>query len=154
MSKEQGLTIIELLLTITILVATVTAVLSLGNRAVSNAGFFSAQTQAVFLAKEVMEILEDSSERSKISGGSGSPTFWKIDYLKIEGPESEADCYKKVKVRSDEFFGIGGVTDKETSFARCVKAVQSGDNLEIEVDVAFEYQNNSHTVTLYRIFYD
>jgi hypothetical protein len=26
--------------------------------------------------------------------------------------------------------------------------------LEIEVDVAFEYQNNSHTVTLYRIFYD
>ena len=150
--KENGLTIIELLATIAILVATVTAVLSLGNRAVAQVGVFTANTQATFLAKEAMETLEDIDIRSTISDEGLS--FWKIDYAKIEGPESEQDCRKKVKINSSGYYEIGGDSDSETSFSRCVIAQKNGDELAIEVEVAFDYGNNNYKVSLYRIFYD
>ncbi len=153
--KENGLTIIELLATIAILVATVTAVLALGNRAVAQVGVFTANTQATFLAKEAMEILEDSTIRSTIINDEGEElSFWKIDYAKIEGPESEQDCRRKVKINSSGYYEIGGNSDSETSFSRCVIAQKNGDELAIEVEVAFDYRNNNYKVSLYRIFYD
>ncbi len=151
MKKESGLTMIELLATIAILVATVTVVLSLGNRAVAQAGLFAAHTQATFLAKEAMEILEDSAVRTIIEDEGAS--FWKIDYQNIE-EATEQDCSRKTKINSNGFFAIGGIDDAETNFSRCVRAEKTEDELEIKVDVAFDYGRNNYNVTLYRIFYE
>ncbi len=152
MKKENGLTMIELLATIAILVATVTVVLSLGNRAVAQAGLFAAHTQATFLAKEAMEVLEDPAVRGEIE--TEGESFWKIDYQKIEETMMH-DCYnKRVKINNEGYFFIGGTSEAETNFSRCVKVQKLADELEIEVDVAFDYGRNSYNVKLYRIFYE
>lgn len=153
MSKEKGLTMIELLLTIAILVATVTAVLALGNRAVAQTGLFATHTQATFLAKEALEILEDKNTRDQINIDGSS--FWKVDYLTIENVGSEQECYEKLgKSDIDSFFVINGIPNSETNFSRCLKAQKTVDELKIEVDVAFDYKNNDYNIKLYRVFYD
>ncbi len=152
MNKENGLTMVELLFTIAILVATVTSVLVLGNRAVAQTGLFTNHTQATFLAKEAMELLEDNSFRVQINEDPQS--FWRIDYLKIEEAANQEECYQKLKTGSDGFIKIGESGDDETAFSRCIIATRNEDELKIEVDVAFRYQNNEHSINLYRVFYE
>ena len=151
MNKESGLTMVELLATIAILVATVTFVLVLGNRAVLQTGLFTTHTQATFLAKEAMELLEDNSFRGQISEEPQS--FWRIDYLKVEEAANQQECYQSLRIGSDGFIKIDGTGD-ESPFSRCVIATRSEGELKIEVDVAFEYQNNEHNINLYRVFYE
>ena len=150
--KERGLTILELLVTITILVAAVTTVLALGNRAVSNAGLFTAYTQATFLAKEGMEIISDSEIRGGIE-----ITTTKIDYNVNyrdfgNGFVFEGDCSEKLNIDSEGFYGHE--VDEETIFARCVTLWEEGDTTKAEVSVVFDYRRDTHSVNLYRIFYE
>lgn len=150
--SEKGLTMIELLLTIAILVATTTFVLVLGDRSISQTGLFAAHTQATFLAKEAMEVLENETIRNQINGEGDS--LWMIDYQKIEGPKTEEECNEKIRIDGEGFFSIDGDINTETSFSRCVRAQKSANDLKIEVNVTFNYRNNDYSISLYRIFYD
>ncbi len=152
--KEKGLTIVELLVTISILIATVTTVLALGNRAVSNAGLFSAYSQANFLAKEGMEILEDETIRATIWTEEGA-NYWNIDYKGNVDPRDDVErCHKKLRINNEELYAIGADPLGETSFSRCVKSTKSGDELSIEIEVGFDYRNRNYSINIYRIFYD
>ncbi len=146
--KEKGLTMLELLVTITILVAAGTTVLVLGDRAVSNAGLFTAYTQATFLAKEGMEIISDSEVRGEIEIISDKKDY-RVDY---KGSVFEGDCSEKLNIDSEGFYGHEG--DEETIFARCVTLWEEGDTTKAEVSVVFDYRRDTHSVNLYRIFYD
>jgi type II secretory pathway pseudopilin PulG len=155
MNKEQGLTIIELLITIAILVATVTTILALGNRAVSNAGFFSTQTQAVFLAKEAMEILEDEDARKNIMEAGEGISYWRLDYANDPEETNIGNCYSKLKLHPVKgFYKVGSHPGTETIFSRCIIANKNGEEVKIETNVVFDYQNINHSITLHRIFYD
>ena len=77
--NKKGLTIIELLVTIAILIAAATTIMALGSRATSQTGLLSANIQATFLAKEAMELLEDSEIRDQI-WNVGGENYWNIDY--------------------------------------------------------------------------
>jgi hypothetical protein len=152
--KEKGLTIVELLITISILVTTVTIVLALGNRAVSNASLFSAYSQANFLAKEGMEILEDETIRANIWAKEGS-NYWNVDYEgNIDEKNDVGECHNKLRINNEGFYAIGSDPLGETSFSRCVKSIKFEDELNIEVEVKFNYLNRDYSVNVYRIFYD
>ncbi len=162
MNKEKGLTIIELLVTITILVATVTTVLALGDRAVSQAGLFTAHTQATFLAKEGMEILSDSGVRKEIrdniedDGDWDDVGFWIVDYKdnSIEKKNTESECYRNMRINNKGFFAKGA--PPESRFSRCITvwADDRDDDLKTQIDVSFDYKNNDYSVILHGIFYD
>ncbi len=166
--STAGLTIIELLVTITILVATATTILVLGDRAVFQAGLFTAYTQATFLAKEGMEILSDEDIRDEVREGIKDDIadgewndvgFWIIDYKGEENvtkKTTEEECYKKLRINVDDFYAIGAPADKETLFSRCITiwADDEDDDLKIQTDVSFDYRNNDYNVILHRIFYD
>ncbi len=153
---EKGLTMIELLLTIAILVATTTFVLVLGDRAVSQTGLFAAYTQATFLAKEAMEILEDENVRSVILGANDGISYWRLDY--DNDPEEDVnieDCYSKLKLHPVYgFYKIGSHPETETIFSRCIIIDKNGGELKIKVDVSFSYKNNDYNINLYRVFYE
>ena len=156
MKKEKGLTIIELLVTITILVATVTTVVSLGDRAVSNGGLFSAYTQATFLAKEAMEILEDDNARQGIIDAGEGRTYWRLDY-ENDPAETDSNICNEEKLRvslTDGYYKIGLISDRETIFSRCVIVDKSGGEIKVEVDVSFDYKNKDYSINLFRIFYE
>ncbi len=158
--STTGLTIIELLVTITILVATATTILVLGDRAVSHAGLFTAYTQATFLAKEGVEILSDRDIRDEIRNGIEEDEdwngvgFWHVDYKGNADPKDENSCKKKMRINIDNLYAIGG--DEETPFSRCITiwAVDEIDDLKTQTDVSFDYKGSDYSVTLYRIFYD
>jgi hypothetical protein len=156
MEKKKGLTIIELLLTITILIATVTTVLALGNRAVSNGGLFTAYTQATFLAKEALEILEDETTRGVILSVDDGVSYWRLDYA--NGPTEDMnieDCSEKLRIDPIHgFYKIGSHPEKETIFSRCIIVDKNGSEIKVEVDVSFEYRNKEHNINLFRVFYE
>ncbi len=148
--STAGLTIIELLVTITILVATVTTVLALGDRAVSQAGLFTTYTQATFLAKEGVEILSDDSVRGAVENGE---SYWTVDYKgELVGENNINDCRKKMRTSEGDFYSYSG--DDEAIFSRCITAWNEEDKMKIKVDVSFDYKNSDYNVTLYRIFYE
>ncbi len=152
---KRGLTIIELLVTITILVATVTTVLALGNRAVSNAGLFASYTKATFLAKEGMEIVEQANDIREIE--EIGTTYFVVDYKNSIEKKDEIDCYRKLKINNENnegFYAIGGQDDKKTAFSRCIIVTKEEERLKIETEVLFDYKGREHTINLYRIFYD
>ncbi len=156
--SEKGLTLLELLATIAILVATVTTVLALGNRAVSQSGLFSAYTQASFLAKEGMELLNDDNIRSEIWDQIGaSKEYWEIDYRgesEMTKKTSKNDCGDMWINSSGEkrFYDHEG-GGEETPFSRCIILEKEDEKLMAEVEVSFNYRNREYFVNLYRIFY-
>jgi hypothetical protein len=155
MNKEKGLTIIELLVTITILIATVTTVLALGNRAVSNGGLFATYTQATFLAKEALEILEDENARSNIMNAEDGVSYWRIDYENNPEEANINNCYNNLRIHpTQEFYKIGSHPEKESIFSRCIIVDKSSDEIKVEVDVSFDYKNKDYSINLYRTFYE
>jgi hypothetical protein len=159
--KEEGLTMIELLATIAILVATVTAVLSLGNRAVSQSILYATHSEATFLAKEGMEILEDENIRERIKEEGEESFYWRVDFIREPGEissTSQNNCYSKLRIKgSAEYYGfyaIGAPSYSESSFARCIISDYDGEKLKIEVDTTFEHRGREYSVNLYRVFYD
>ena len=150
--KEKGLTMLELLVTITILVAAGTTVLALGDRAVSNAGLFTAYTQATFLAKEGMEIISDLTVREGLNITETKKNY-KVNYKDFgNGFIFEGDCSEKLNIDAEGFYGHED--GEETIFARCVTLWEEGDTTKAEVSVVFDYRRDTHSVNLYRIFYD
>ncbi len=155
MKKEQGLTIVELLVTVTILVATVTTVLALGDRAVSNGGLFSVYTQATFLAKEAMEVLENEDARQNIMIAGEGRTYWRLDYENDPTETTLIDCYNKLRIHPvDGYYKIGSHPDQETIFSRCVIVDKSVGEVNVEVDVSFDYKNKDYSINLFRTFYE
>ncbi len=153
--KEKGLTIIELLATIAILVTTVAVVLVLGNRAISQTDFISLHTEAVFLAREGVEILKDSSVRSDMDFGSeGDTTYWDVDYRgNIDPRNSESECSRKLR-ESGGFYVIGSNSGTESVFHRCITAKREEGVVRTKIDVGFVYRGSEQSVTLYRDFYE
>lgn len=148
--KEEGLTIVELLATIAILVSAVMVILVLGDRAVSQAGFYSAQTQATFLAKEGMEFVTHHIEEIK-SGTSTETTYWLADHISGVQLISSSDCYNRLLINANGFYNYS--SGNSSPFSRCITAVPAGGNLEVVVDLSFDYRG-SNNVKLYRVFTD
>ncbi len=147
--NKKGLTIVELLLTIAILVSAVMVILVMGDRAVFQAGLFSAQTQATFLAKEGMEIVTE--EVSTIEDATGStPTYWVADYSTGLQQRDEITCKEKLKINTQGFYSLTG--DTPTPFSRCITAVETAKGLEVQLEVVFDYRGESST-KLNRIFH-
>ncbi len=153
--KEKGLTIIELLITISIFMGTIVVVLGLGSRAISETDYLFLQTQAVFLAEEGIEILKDDAIRSSIKSqmGGESPTFWSIDYEgTIEKKSSLEGCKENLKENSEGFYNLTG--NKESPFSRCITVWEDGEALKVKTKTSFFYKGEERDVNLYRIFYE
>ncbi|MDA3815613.1 MAG: prepilin-type N-terminal cleavage/methylation domain-containing protein [Patescibacteria group bacterium] len=159
---QDGLTMLELLVTISIIVLISTVILVLGDKSLRQTDFFSKKTQAVFLAKEGMEIITDQIIRDLIrsdieldTGWSGTG-YWNVDYKGNVDERSELDCHRKLRINSDDFYAIGGIDDQQTDFSRCVivTAVDHLSELKIKMEVFFDSrEGEGHEVNLYRIFY-
>lgn len=154
MEKEQGLTIVELLITISILVAATTTVLVLGDRAISQIGLFSAYSQATFLAKEGMELLEDSEIRDDIWIEDGQ-NYWNIDYEgSVEKRNDESDCQRKLIKNGNGLYINNNGSGEESIFSRCIKTTKENNTIEAEVMILFNYRSIDNKVNIYRLFYD
>jgi len=153
--KEKGLTIIELLATIAILVTTVAVVLVLGNRAISQTDFISLHTEAVFLAREGVEILKDSSVRSDMDFGTvGDITYWNIDYTgEVEG-KNVGNCHEKLLENEEGFYLINSTNSTASPFSRCITVKKEEGFVRTKIDVGFVYRGSEQSVTLYRDFYE
>ena len=139
--KQKGLTMIELLATIAILVSAVMVLLVLGDRAVSQAGLYSAQTRATFLAKEGMEIV--SAKIDEIGVG-----VWRVSH---NGGVSGDDCEENLTIDTNgRFYVYGGTTS--SPFSRCVYVEEVGGKKQVVVEVTFSYRGENKT-SLYRIFH-
>jgi|GEM_PF-6782617 len=160
MNKEKGLTLIELLATVSILVAVVVVMLALGDRAVRQTGFLGAQTQAVFLSKEAMEVVKNNESEIR---GEEDVTFWRVSYK--EGVEEKKDSLeecknKKLNVQStgegipDTFYGYA--SGEESPFSRCVTVWPEDENggMEVLVETFFTHGREEPSVKLHRVFYD
>lgn len=150
--EKDGLTMIELLATIAILVAAVTTVLVLGDRAVSQAGLFTTYTRAAFLAQEGMEIVSDPEVREGLDITSVKKEHL-VSYKDLgSGFVFEGDCSEKISIDNNGFYGYEG--SEGTIFSRCVTLWREDENIKAEIEVSFEYRNNSHDIKLYRVFYE
>ncbi|MEA2092900.1 MAG: type II secretion system protein [Patescibacteria group bacterium] len=160
---QDGFTMLELLVTISIIVLISTVILVLGDKALRQTDFFSKNTQAVFLAKEGMEIVTDTSIRNiirseiELDAGWSGTGYWNVDYKGNIDPRTELDCHRKLRINSSDFYAIGEVGDEETDFSRCVvvTAVDHLSELKIKIEVLFDSrEGEDHKVNLYRVFYD
>ena len=152
--NKKGLTIIELLVTIAILIAAATTIMALGSRATSQTGLLSANIQATFLAKEAMELLEDSEIRDQI-WNVGGENYWNIDYTgTVNKKDNINQCYEKLRINSEGFYAIGSDPWDETHFSRCIRTNEESGILGAKVEVKFDYRNGEYNVILYRTFYD
>jgi prepilin-type N-terminal cleavage/methylation domain-containing protein len=161
---QDGLTMVELLVSISIIVLISTVILVLGDKALRQTDFFSKNTQAVFLAKEGMEIVTDRSIRNIIRSDIEIDTdwsgvgYWNVDYKGNVDPRTNiSDCHRKLRINSDDFYAIGGPGNPETEFSRCVivTAVDHLSELKVKIEVLFDSrEGEDHKVNLYRIFYD
>jgi len=155
---------LELLVTISIIVLISTVILVLGDKSLRQTDFFTKNTQAVFLAKEGMEIITDVMIRDLIRGdievdGSWSGEgYWNVDYKgNVDQRSNISDCHRKLRVNSEGFYAIGAPENQETAFSRCVivTAADHLDDLKIKIEVLFDSrEKEDHSVKLYRIFYD
>ncbi len=155
--EEKGLTMIELLATIAILVFAITIVLVLGNRAVLQSEVFLMYNKASFLAKEGAEMLKDENIITTIKEeASSSESYWEIDY------RGEGEMTKKTsKENCGSLWINGGFYDhnsagggEETRFSRCIIAKEDGDALKIEIEVSFSYHGREEELSIYKIFYN
>ncbi len=164
---QEGLTMLELLVTISIIVLVSTVILVLGDRSLRQTDFFTKNTQAVFLAKEGVEIITDTTVRNLIrsdieadvTGGTwNGEGYWDVDYKGTADQKSNiSDCHRKLRINNEGFYAIGESGDQETSFSRCVivTATDNLDDLKIKIEVLFDSrEKEDHSVKLYRIFYD
>jgi hypothetical protein len=156
MNKKEGLTIIELLVTISIIASTIVVVLVLGDKTVSQSNLFALNTQATFLAKEGVEILSDSTIREEIKSGlivEEIPTYWRVNYNGEFEEDDEDDCNVLMKIEDGEFYGYGG--SEQSPFSRCITIWRPTETeLRIKARTEFEYKGEEYNVELYRIFYD
>jgi len=157
MNKQEGLTLIELLATISILVAVVTVMLVLGDRAVGQTGYLAAQTQAVFLSKEGVEIAkENRGEIRAFMEEETEESFWLLSYK--EGVERKSDlqeCRERLNVEnSPGFYGYG--SGEESPFSRCATVWPEDEDggMEVLVETFFDHRTEEVSVKLHRTFYD
>ena len=157
MRKEEGLTIIELMVTVAIMVATIATVLVLSSRSVIQTDYLALHAGAIFLAKEGAELLEDGNIRNQITEetGEGETTYWNIDYRTSNNVDARDNhnCHRKLRINS-EFYVIGSTPGLESSFSRCITAKEQEGVFRISIDVGFDYRNEEHNVILYREFYE
>ncbi len=158
--NQKGLTLLELLIAITIIMVTITTVLVLGDRSVLQAESFSRSRQAAFLAKEGVELISDIGIRNDIRGDIeedeewGGFGFWAVEYngsvSRLEGQE----C-KEIMANDQGFYDHGNL-GAFTPFSRCITvwALNRDDKLKTRISVFFEQRGEEKYVTVYRIFYD
>jgi hypothetical protein len=164
--SEEGLTMAELLVTISIIVLIATVILVLGDKALRQTDFFAKRTQALFLAKEGVEVVTDTTIRNLIrddiatevtDGTWSGEGYWNVDYKgNADQRSSISDCHRKLRVNSEGFYAIGAPENQETAFSRCiiVTATDESDDLELTSEVLYEHKGTDYNVNLYRIFYD
>ncbi len=164
MKSEKGLTMVELLVTITIIVFVATSLIVISDRALSQVSLYSKKVQASFLVEEAVEILTDQEIREKIRDdieddgneweGKG---FWNVDYKEnVDRRDDLLSCHRKLRINNDGYYAIGASENEESSFSRCViiEASDSEGDLKVEVETNFEHKSQEISVNLYRIFYD
>ncbi|MCF7845447.1 MAG: prepilin-type N-terminal cleavage/methylation domain-containing protein [Candidatus Pacebacteria bacterium] len=160
---QDGLTMLELLVTISIVVLISTAILVLSDRSLRQTDFFSKNNQAVFLAKEGVEIVTDTSIRNiirediELDASWSGVGYWNVDYKGNVDQRTELDCHRKLRIDSSNFYAIGGISNQETDFSRCVivTATDHLSELKTKIEVLFDSrEGEDHKVNLYRIFYD
>ncbi len=161
--NQSGLTMVELLATIAIVVFVAVSVAILGDKTLSETRFFSMYTQAIFLGKEGVEILGEKEIRNKIRNDIEEDTqwdgvgFWNIDYNgNIDQRTNITNCHKKLRINNSGFYAIGATEDSETLFSCCiiVTAEDYLSELKIKIETSFNYKNEEYTTNIYRIFYD
>ncbi len=168
MNKKEGLTLIELLATVAILVSVVAVMLALGDRAVGQTGLLAAQEKAVFLSKAGIEEAEYFEEalRNEIGADENwnGMGIWRIEYdsgIMEEKQEDKEDCKEKeLKLHGPgqgSHTGLYGYKSGDsTPFSRCVivRAENENDDLKVTVETFFSYRREEHSATAHRIFYD
>ncbi len=157
--NQEGLTLLELLTTIAILVATVTTVLVLGNKAISQSELFSLHAEATFLAEEGIELLTDNDLRSQMRGEMGEvgEYYWEVDYSgQMKEETSKDNCGKMwINTVNGKRFYDHNNEGEETPFSRCLTAQKTeGNKLEVKSESFFNYRGEDYAITLYRIFYN
>ncbi len=150
--NTEGLSMIELLVTISILLSVVMVVLVLGDKSISQATLFSTQTQAVFLAKEGVEIVTDSDIEEMINKTYAGNYYWHADYNTGMGIVGEVECKNKLKINNG-FYGHSATGD-DSPFSRCIISEMDSNKLKITVNVYFNHKGEEQVITLYRIFYE
>lgn len=149
--KEEGLSMIELLATISILVSVVMVILVLGDRAVSQSALFATQTQALFLAKEGMEIVGDNNKHLIKEETLEGNKHWSADYSSGVNFINEQDCKDKLKINNQGFYNHDA--GDNSPFSRCIVSEMDGNKLKVTVNVYFSHKGKEQVITLYRIFY-
>lgn len=156
--REEGLSMLELLVTISILLTVIMVILVLGDRSVSQANYFSTQTQATFLAKEGMAIIGDNSfNKETIRDDTfAGDYYWSVDYSMT----SESNLVKhsnieecKNNLRIDNGF-YNHTTGESSPFSRCITtAIIDNKHLAVTSNVYFDYKGEEQSIIIYRIFY-
>ncbi len=149
--KQEGLSMIELLATISILVSVIMVVLVLGDRSVSQATLLSTQTQAIFLAKEGVEIISDGNREMVKDETLDGNEYWNADYINGVSFVNEQDCKDKLKINVEGFYNHNEGVD--SPFSRCIVSEMDGNKLKVIVNVYFNHKGEEQVITLYRIFY-
>ncbi len=149
--STEGLSMIELLVTISILLSVIMVVLVLGDKSISQATLFSTQTQAVFLAKEGMEIVSDSDIEEIINKTYAGNYFWHTNYNTVIGTVAESECKNKLKINNGFYNHSAG---DSSPFSRCIVSEMDSNKLKITVNVYFDYKEEEQVIKLYRIFYE
>ncbi len=152
--KEDGLSMLELLVTISILLSVIMVILVVGDRSISQANLFATQTQATFLAKEAVEIISEDNNKNTIRDGTfdtNISNFWNVDYNTGVINVALANCKNNLRV-NDGFYNHS--TGESSPFSRCiVSEIIENKHLAITTDVYFNHKGEEQSITLYRIFY-
>ncbi len=161
MSKynEKGLTLVELLVSIAIVMSTITAILVLGDKALLQADIFSRNRQAIFLAQEAMEVVSDENVRTIIredinnDASWGGVGYWRVNYTGNVS-KTTTEC-RSLRINTSGYY-YDGIVGTETPFSRCVTiwAEDSTSEMEVESKITFNYRYGENDVAVYRVFYD
>jgi len=168
-NKEEGFTMIETLVAISVLVVSIAAPMTLAAQSLASAFYARDQVTAFHLAQEAVEAIRVTRDGNVLRSVQGTPTNLLAGIPSIEGDPFTVDTRDNSMelcsgtcdpLKNDgELYGYGlGAEWEDTRFTRTVRALGIGDGInEIRVSVEVSwttgsFQERSFTISenLYR----
>lgn len=153
--NNKGFTILELLITISIISIGLLGILGITPLMLSQSSYANSRLIAVHLAQEGIELVKNMRDYNLLSGagswdnniGNGGDVTGEMDYTHLPNTPMNPYASSKLCVNSAGFYGYSSCTSSASPFWREIKVVRIDDNSKrISVSVYWRDKSGQHEI--------
>ena len=155
-NKQKGVTLIELLVTMSVLVVGISGSMALIHRTIEASSVNTAQLQAAYLAQEGIEIVRNIRDANYVNGyswdtGISSGDCYEISY-NLNTMSSCLAGLRFLKIDNNGFYQY--LNGNDSKFTRQIKITKWTNSARIEAIVSWQEKNETYNVTVTANLYD